>query len=66
MKNYRLVESAPKDGTRHGTRKRTQIFAGPDKRAFKQAIATYYEQPHKPYAEVFYYYGRDRIYAYEI
>jgi hypothetical protein len=66
MVNYRLIEYFPIDGKYYGKRAHTTVWVGPDKAGFKQAIDDWYTQPRKPYAELFYYHGSRRIYAYEI
>jgi hypothetical protein len=74
-KNYRLVESYPKDGKRHGEPVRNIAWTGPDKAGLKKAIADWCAVQHdfsesntkrKPYAEYFTYHGSKRIYPYEI
>jgi hypothetical protein len=66
MKQYRLVESAPADGKRQSKRERTIIWSGPDRDELKRQIKDWCARPRKPYAEVNYYYGSKRIYAYEL
>ena len=67
MVNYRLIEHFPEDGKRYGKNVHTTIWTGPDKAAFKQVIHDWYTQPRRPpYAELYYYHGTRRIYAYDL
>jgi hypothetical protein len=66
VKKYRLVESAPVNGKRDGKTARTTIYSGPDKEALKQAISAWVASDRKPWAEIAYYHGATRIFAYEL
>ena len=67
MKNYRLVEIAPENGKRAGKRIRVIVWSGPDREEMKRQIKEWCaREPRKPYADIFYYHGVKRIYAYEL
>jgi hypothetical protein len=66
MKKYRLVEYAPLDGKRGNKKVRTTIWVGTDKVEMKRQIKDWCAKPHKPYADISYYYGSKLIYAYEL
>jgi hypothetical protein len=66
VKRYRLIETAPLDGTRRGKRGRTAIWTGPDTAGLKAAIDEWCAGPHKPWSQISYYHGSKRIYAYEL
>lgn len=67
MKHYRIVEIYPKHGKRGDKRVREKLWSGVDREAWKREINAYYAKPERrPYAELLYYHGSKRVYAYEL